>query len=192
MTSRSPAAARAPRSPGRAGPGPIDRARIGGSSIVTAPTGGGQRTGSRGRTVRTGPGRSPMELGELVLAAVELVLDERVHVVVPDAAQRRLVVEARAHEVRVPDLQVRPRSARRRSSLTRSTRSATQTGPSFTSSQQRSRPLHRAVVRHEGHEVEPPAQCGVGEGDGAVRRVHRADEVQVRGRRSPRPAGRTS
>ena len=140
--------------------------------------------GGRDREVElavAGPDVLPAELGELVLPAVELVLDERVDVVVPDAAQGRLVaVEARAHEVAVPDLQVRATQGATQvlvdavDEVGDPDRAVVRLEPAAQQA------LHGPVVRHEGHEVEAPAQGGVDEGDGAVGGVHRADEVEVR------------
>src|SRR6478736_4662518 len=108
MTSRSPAAAtRAARVSRDSRTGPERPCSgIGASSMVI----GGSTPQSRPRQVELAVAGSdvlPAELGQLVLAAVELVLDERVDVVVPDAAQGGLVaVETGAHEVAVADLQV--------------------------------------------------------------------------------------
>ena len=43
-------------------------------------------------------------------------------------------------------------------------------------------------VRHQLDEPEPPPQGGVEQGDGAVRRVHGADEGDVRGHPERRTA----
>src|SRR6476659_3319766 len=103
MTSRSPAAAtRAARVSRDSRTGPERPCSgIGASSMVI----GGSTPQSWPRQVElavAGSGVLPAALGQLVLAAVELVLDERVDVVVPDAAQRRRLVEAGAHEVAGP------------------------------------------------------------------------------------------
>src|SRR6476469_4267711 len=160
---------------------------IGASSMVTAATGGPRP--SRPAQVElavAGLDVLPPELGQLVLAAVELVLDEGVDVVVPDAAQRRLVVgQARAHEVAVPDLQVRAAQGPAQvlvdavDEVGDPHRSVVRLQPAAQQS------LHGPVVRHERHEVEAASQRGVDERDGPVGGVHGADEVEVRRQLEP-------
>src|SRR6478735_3372728 len=157
MTSRSPAAltsaARVSRS-SRTGP---ERpcSGIGGSSMVIDASLRSRR--SRPRQVElavAGEDVLPAELRQLVLAAVELVLDERVDVVVPDAAQRRRLVEAGAHEVAVPDLQVRAPEGTSQvlvdavDEVGHPDRTVVGLEPAAQEA------IHRPVVRHERHEVE--------------------------------------
>src|SRR6478735_927673 len=177
MSRRSPAAAtRAARvsRDNRTGP---ERpcSGIGASSMVIV--------GSRPAQVElavTGTDVLPAELGQLVLAPVELVLDERVDVVVPDAAQGRLVaIETRAHEVAVAGLQVRAAQGPAQVLVDAVDELGHPHGAVMDLEPAAKQALHRAVVRHEGHEVEAPAQGCVDERDGAVGGVHRADEVEV-------------
>src|SRR3954449_12802744 len=178
MTSRSPAAAtRAARVSLDSRTGPERPCSgIGASSMVI----GASRPGQVELAV-AGPDVLPAELGQLVLAPVELVLDEGVDVVVPDAAQGRLVaVEPGTHEVAVADLQVR--SAQRPAQVLVDAVDEVRDPhrPVVRLEPAAQQTLHGPVVGHERHEVEAPAQGGIDERDGPVRGVHRADEVEVR------------
>src|SRR6478752_2710768 len=182
MTSRSPAAltsaARVSRS-SRTGP---ERpcSGIGGSSMVIDASLRSRR--SRPRQVElavAGEDVLPAELRQLVLAAVELVLDERVDVVVPDAAQRRRLVEAGAHEVAVPDLQVGAAEGPTQVLVDAVDEVGHPHWPVVGLEPATQQALHGPVVRHERDEVEASAQGGVDEGDRAVGGVHGADEVEV-------------